>query len=106
MRNLFFDMEIMFQKHSRRDGGVEPPEGDFKSSKADFRKLNVTKIAIKKACDGRRGRGSVCSDDFIGGREIGTGDLVFLGMIGFCGGRRDYDGSMGTFGWHIGNTVK
>ena len=105
MRNLFFDMKIMFQKHSSCDGGVKTTEGDFESSKADFRKFDVTKIAVKKTCNGSGRRGSVCGNDLIGGREIGTGDLVFLGMIGFGRGRSDYDG-MGTFGRHIGNRGK
>src|SRR5271169_150850 len=99
MMNLFFDMEIMFQKHSCCDGGVESPEGNFESSKADFRKLDVTKFAVKKTCNGGGGRGSVCSNDLISGMEIGRSDLVFLGMIAFSWRRSDYDG-MSTFGRH------
>ena len=98
MRNLFFDMKIVFQKDSCCDGGVEASEGNFESSKADFRKLDVTKFTVKKTCNGSGGRGSVCGDDLIGGREIGTGDLVFL--------RRSNDNGMGTFGRHIDNTIK
>jgi hypothetical protein len=75
-------MEIMFQKDSCRDGGVEPSEGNFESSKADFRKFDLTKFTVKKTCNGSGGRGSVCGDDVISGGEIGTGDLVFLGRIG------------------------
>ena len=41
----------------------------------------------------------------IGGGEIGTGDMVFVGMIGFGRGRSDDDG-VGTFGRHIDNTIK
>jgi hypothetical protein len=37
--------------------------------------------------------------------KIGTGDMVFFGMIGFGRGRSDYDG-MGTFGRHIGYPEK
>jgi hypothetical protein len=105
MNNLFFDVKIMFQKHSRCDGGVKPSKSDFKSSNADFGKVDVTNVAVEKTCNGGGGRGSVCGHDLISGREIGTGDLVFLRKIVFCRGRSDYDG-MGTFGWHIGNTVE
>jgi hypothetical protein len=42
----------------------------------------------------------------IGGREIGTGDLVFLRRIGFCRCRSDYNSMVTTFGRHIDNTIK
>ena len=67
MRNLFFDMKIVFQKDSGCDGGVKTAEVDFESSKADFLKLDVTKIAIKKTCNGSGRGGGVCGNDLIGG---------------------------------------
>jgi hypothetical protein len=105
MRNLFFDMKIVFQKHSSCDGGVKTTEGDFESPKADFWKFDVTKIAVKKTSNGGGRWGSVSGNDLIGRRKIGTGDLVFVGKNRFGGGRSDYDG-MGTFGRHIGNRGK
>jgi hypothetical protein len=48
MRNFFFNMEIMFQKHSCCDGGVKISEDDFESSKMDLEKFDVMKIAVKK----------------------------------------------------------
>jgi hypothetical protein len=63
------------------------------------------KIAVKKMSNGSGKGGSVCGNNLISGREIGTGDMVFVRILGFGRGRSDYD-SMGTLSRHIGYTGK